>query len=256
MPLPLSAYIIARNEAERIGRTIAAIRDLADEVIVVDSGSTDGTQDAAQAAGARVISHAWEGYGRQKRFAEAQCRHDWLLNLDADEVVTPALHDEIQALFSAPQSLRPAAYALRIIDVIPGDARPRRFAYAHKYVRLYHKDAGRFSTSTVHDVVHVNPGFAVRRLRGAVHHFSITDIATQVAKYNQYTDALVDDMQSRNVSRPFWRLFTEFPASFLKAYVLRRHFMRGRYGFVTAMNYAFFRYLRLAKYYEQRRNRR
>ena len=94
-PLPLSVFIIARNEAARIVPTIRAIRDLTDDLVVVDSGSTDGTRDLAAELGARVIEHAWPGYGPQKRFAEEQCRHRWILNIDADEVVTPALSVEI-----------------------------------------------------------------------------------------------------------------------------------------------------------------
>src|SRR3712207_9123950 len=94
-PLPLSVFIIAHDEADRIGDTIRAVRDLTDDLLVVDSGSTDGTQAAAEALGARVIFNPWPGYGPQKRFAEDRCRHDWLLNLDADEPVPPAPKAEI-----------------------------------------------------------------------------------------------------------------------------------------------------------------
>ncbi|GMA76660.1 hypothetical protein GCM10025880_30770 [Methylorubrum aminovorans] len=88
-PLPISVFIIVKNEADRLGASLAAVRDLADDIVVVDSGSTDGTQALAASLGARVIHNDWPGYGRQKRFAEGQCRHDWVLNLDADEVVPP-----------------------------------------------------------------------------------------------------------------------------------------------------------------------
>ena len=87
---PLSVFIIALNEADRIGRTIAAVRSLSDDIVLVDSGSTDGTQALAESLGARVIHHDWPGYGQQKRFAEEQCRHAWLLNIDADEVMIAA----------------------------------------------------------------------------------------------------------------------------------------------------------------------
>ncbi|HEX7368724.1 MAG TPA: glycosyltransferase family 2 protein [Rhodanobacteraceae bacterium] len=252
MSLPLSIFIIAHNEAKRIGRTIEAIKNLSDDLIVVDSGSTDGTRAIAESLGAKVIHHTWEGYGRQKQFAEAQCRHDWRLNLDADEVVTPELNSEIQALFSQAESPRPCAYSIRIIDVIPGDTKPRPFAYAHEYVRLYHKEAGQYPISTVHDVVHVKPGFPVRRLEQCIHHFSVVNLSRQIEKYNNYTNALVEDLKDRNTNKSFIRLFTEFPLAFFKTYFLRRHLMRGRYGYLTAMNYAFFRYLRLAKHFEQR----
>src|SRR3712207_4928412 len=98
--LPLSVFIIARNEADRIGATIRAVRDLTDDLVVIDSGSTDGTQAVAEELGARVIFNAWPGYGPQKRFGEEQCRHDWILNLDADEELSPALREEIRSLFA------------------------------------------------------------------------------------------------------------------------------------------------------------
>jgi glycosyltransferase involved in cell wall biosynthesis len=87
--LPLSIYIIARNEADRIGATIRAVAGLSDDIVVVDPGSTDDTVAVATALGARVVVNAWPGYGLQKQFGEDQCRHDWLLNIDADEVVPP-----------------------------------------------------------------------------------------------------------------------------------------------------------------------
>ena len=110
--LPLSCFIIAKNEADRIVRTIRAVKDWAGEIVVIDSGSTDGTQALAEAEGARVIFNAWPGFGQQKRFGETQCRNEWLINLDADEVVSPKLAAEIQALFGRGEPAL-AVYALR-----------------------------------------------------------------------------------------------------------------------------------------------
>src|SRR5512145_868710 len=98
---PISCYIRTLNEERKIGEVVAAARAVVDEVVVVDSGSTDATVAIAQAAGARVIHQEWLGNGRQKRFAEEQCRNDYLLDIDADEVVSPALAEEIRALFVA-----------------------------------------------------------------------------------------------------------------------------------------------------------
>lgn len=121
--LPLSVFIIARNEADRLGATIRAVRDLTDDLIVVDSGSTDGTQALAESLGARVIHHDWPGYGPQKRFAEEQCRHAWLLNLDADEVVPDTLAGEIRALFAKGEPAHPA-WRIGIAEIFPGEAKP------------------------------------------------------------------------------------------------------------------------------------
>jgi glycosyltransferase involved in cell wall biosynthesis len=251
-PLPLSIFIIAQDEADRIGDAIRAVRDLTDDLVVVDSGSTDGTQAVAEALGARVIDHPWPGYGPQKRFAEDQCRHDWLLNLDADEVVPPELAANIRALFATGEPPLPA-YRIGIAEIFPGEERPHLWAYTLRPVRLYRKDKGRYSASLVHDRVELARGVKPGSLRGVVHHFSVRSLGDQLDKLNRYSDQQAHDLDLRGVSIPTWRLFFEFPANFLKAYIGRRHFVRGAYGFLSAMNYAISRHLRVAKHYERRR---
>ncbi|WP_082767073.1 glycosyltransferase family 2 protein [Bosea sp. PAMC 26642] len=251
---PLSIFIIARDEADRIGRTIAAVSSLSDDIVVVDSGSTDDTQAIAEGAGARVIFNPWPGYGQQKRFAEDQCRHDWLLNIDADEVVPPGLVAEIAALFAQGEP-GADAYKMRIAEIFPGEAAPHRFAYALPPVRLYRRDKGRYSPSPVHDRVELVPGACIGRLKGTVHHYSVRSLGEQIDKLNAYSDAQADDLDKRGLSLSVFRLVAEFPANFLKAYIGRRHALRGVYGFMTAMNYAFYRYLRVAKHWERRLSR-
>ena len=249
---PLSIFIIARDEADRIGGTIRAVRHLTDDLVVVDSGSTDGTQAIAEELGARVVFNPWPGYGPQKRFAEDQCRHDWLLNLDADEVVPPELKAEIRAVFAGPAPARDA-YRIGIAEIFPGEERPHPLAYTLTPVRLYRKSRGRYSPSLVHDRVELAPDVDPARLRGVIHHFSVRSLGDQIEKLNRYSDQQAEDLDLRGVTIPTWRVLFEFPAAFLKAYVGRRHALRGTYGFLTAMNYAISRHLRIAKHYERRR---
>ena len=252
-PVPdLSIFLITHNEADRIGRTLAAVRALSDDIVVVDSGSSDDTIALATALGARVIHHDWPGYGPQKRFAEDQCRHAWLLNIDADEVVPPELAEEIRAsLTSRPQEMD--GYAIKIAEVFPGEGKPHRLAYALSPVRLYRRDKGRYADSIVHDRVVFQEGARLGQLQGIIHHFSVRSIGDQMAKLNAYTTQQALDLAMRGKQVPTWRLFVEFPASFFKAYVMRRHAMRGVYGFMTSMNYAFFRWMRVAKDVERRK---
>lgn len=248
---PLSIFLITRNEADRLPRTLAAIAHLSDDILVVDSGSSDATVALAQAAGARVLHRDFDGYGPQKRFAESQCRHDWVLNIDADEVIPEELGNEISALFHDDASLLDA-YEVRIAEIFPGEAAPHRFAYALAPVRLYRRTKGTYALSSVHDRVELAPDARVGRLSGTIHHFSVRSIGDQIEKLNAYSSRQVDDLARRHKSVPTWRLFVEFPAAFLKAYIGRRHALRGSYGFITAMNYAFFRWLRVAKDVERR----
>jgi glycosyltransferase involved in cell wall biosynthesis len=252
LPLPLSIFIITKNEADRLPATLEAIKGLSDDVIVVDSGSTDTTQTITENWGARFLMHDWRGYGPQKRFAEEQCRHAWLLNLDADEVISPPLADEIRDLWAngAPPH---EGYRLAIREIFPGEKEPHRFAYTLYPVRLYRRDRGRYSASPVHDRVDMAAKARIGRLKGAVHHYSVRSLGDQIAKLNHYSDQQADDLDARGITIPTWRLFFEYFAAFLKAYFGRRHCLRGVYGFLTAMNYAFSRHLRLAKHYERRR---
>lgn len=251
-PLPLSVFIIAQDEADRIGDTIRALRDLSDDIVVVDSGSRDGTPDVAARLGARVVFNPWAGYGPQKRFAEDQCRHEWRLNLDADEIAPAALVAEIRALFASGPPPR-EAYRIGIAEVFPGEAAPHPWAYTLWPVRLYQGSSGRYSASPVHDRVELGPQARIGRLRAKIHHRSVRSLGAQIDKLNRYSDRQAADLDARGVSIPTWRLFAEFPAAFLKAYLGRRHFVRGTYGFLTAMNYAVSRHLRMAKHYERRR---
>lgn len=252
MRIPVSVFIITRNEAQRIGRTLAAVVDLSDDIIVVDSGSTDGTQAIAAAHGARVVFNPWSGYGPQKQIGESLCRHAWRLNLDADEVLTDTLRDELRDMFTdgAPVEL---AYAVQLLELMPGDRAPRIFAPRHVYVRLYHVSAGGFSASPAHDVVCLREGVRTKRLKGTIHHFTYRGIGSQIDKFNAYSDLLVHELRHQQRRIPTWRLFTEMPMAFFKAFILRRHCIRGVHGFITATGYAIFRFLRVAKHHELRR---
>ena len=252
-PLPLSIFIIARDEADRIGATIRAARGLSDDLIVVDSGSRDDTVALASSLGARVLHRDWEGYGPQKRFAEEQCRHDWMLNLDADEVMPPDLSGEIRALFARGGGPDKDGFRIGIAETFPGEVAPHRLAYTLHPVRLYRRSRGRYNPSPVHDRVDMAEGAEIGTLEGILHHFSVRSLGDQIEKLHRYSDQQADDLAARGIVIPTWRVLFEFQAAFWKAYIGRRHFVRGTYGFLTAMNYAIARHMRVAKHYERSR---
>jgi hypothetical protein len=167
--------------------------------------------------------------------------------------VPPNLAGEIRRVFDKGEP-PVAAYRLGIAEIFPGELKPHRWAYTLWPVRLYRRDRGRYSPSPVHDRVDLEPGTPTRRLRGVIHHFSVRSLGDQLDKLNRYSDQQADDLAARGVEIPTWRVFVELPTNFLKAYFGRRHFARGVYGFLTAMNYAISRHLRVAKHYERRVN--
>jgi glycosyltransferase involved in cell wall biosynthesis len=246
--LPLSCFIIAKNEADRIARTIGAVKEFVDEVIVVDSGSTDGTQKLAEAEGARVIFHEWKGFGPQKRFGETQCRNDWLLNVDADEVVSPQLAGEIKTLFANGEP-ECAVYALPINDVYPGQTKPRLWANDYLQPRLYDRRRVRFKDSPIHDSLEVT-GMKVGALKGDVHHFSARSFDDQLAKAIERGRYFADHARPKSKLLLRLRLLFEFPFAFLRYYVLRRHFTGGLAGFRAAMIGAVSRFARISRMLE------
>ena len=250
MKLPLSVFIITRNEADRVGATIASVKDIADEIIVIDSESTDGTVALAQSLGARAIVQPWLGYGLQKRFGEDQCRNRWILSLDADEALTPELAKEIAALFSHGEPPL-AAYTLQIRDLLPGEQRLLHSAHTNFCLRLYNKEKARFSDSPVHDSVIVAEGSTAMLAAPALHR-SFRSVAHAIDKLNSYSSVQAENLQKKGLRYPMLRLLTEFPVAFFKVYVIRSYWTRGRRGFVYAVVYAFGRFVRIAKYLEKK----
>ncbi|WP_210200521.1 glycosyltransferase family 2 protein [Cohaesibacter celericrescens] len=252
--LPVSVFIITLNEDDRIETAIRSVIQWVDEVIVVDSGSSDRTVELAKACGAKVSHNDWRGYGEQKRHAEDLCKHDWLLNIDADEEITTALRDEIVSLFKPfPDT---DICRVEILDIFPHEDKAKKWAYGYWQYRLYNRHKGRFSDSSVHDTVRPLPKARIDTLKAKVNHRSMRSLQVSVAKMNRISDMQVNDMlqRGRHISR--WRLLTEFPLAFLKGYVLRRQFIYGFWGMALAYNYAFSRFLRVAKMYETELNQK
>ncbi|MEO1001026.1 MAG: glycosyltransferase family 2 protein [Pseudomonadota bacterium] len=249
--LPLSVFLITRNEAARLPATLAAVKDWAGEIVVIDSGSTDATREIAEAAGARVLERDWPGYGAQKRRGEEAAAHDWLLNIDADEVVTEALAAEIAALF-ADGPPAPALYRVPIRNVYPGDSRPRPLVRDYNPVRLYHRDAGRYRDDPLHDRVVPVAGAEERQLRGALWHFPYLDFAALVEKQNRFSSFQAEAAKEKPRALLLLRLVVEGPWTFLRFWLGKGHILGGWKGFAFAGFAAFGRVLRIVKMLERR----
>lgn len=241
--LPISCFIIARNEADRISRSIRSVIEWVDDVLVVDGGSTDATIAVSQREGARVVSNEWPGFGQQKRFAEDHCRHKWTLNIDADEVVTPELRAQIEGLF-VNRTPPLVAYGMPIRLVYPGAEKPRSFARDHWCVRLYDRTVVRFRDSAIHDSV-VTDGYEVGSLGAPLHHFSIRSFNDMRRKLDNRMWISIQYTAASSPIQLMPRLLTEFPMHFFKYYIIRRHFTGGLAGVRYAGVQAWYRLLRI-----------
>ena len=243
--LPISVFIITKNEEERLPYAINSVRGWVDEVIIVDSGSSDRTVEVAHLLGAdKVMYNAWQGYGAQKIYAEKQCKNKWVLNIDADEEISQELRNEIIELF--PNIESHSAYKIIIKSWSRFLGKVPRYAQKNIFIRLYNKSKASFADSTVHDSVHVREGDYVRLKHFAIHR-CFKSYEHAIEKINSYTSMQADDLYKRGRNPSSIRIIMEPFFAFFKAYILNRYFLLGLEGFIEAIIYSFARVLRLAK---------
>lgn len=225
----LSATIITLNEAQNIARTIHSLAG-ADEVLVVDSGSTDSTVEIARQSGARVVHHPWEGFAAQKNFAAREARHDWILSLDADEELNGDAQDAVrQWKISEPQA---AGYRL---------ARRARYLgrwilhsgwYPDYKLRLYDRRRGEWRGSYVHESAVVSG--AVETLRGEILHYTCDSLEDHRKRIEFYTGLAAREMAERGERAGFPSRLVVPAWTFFQTYFLRLGILDGYPGFLIA----------------------
>ena len=241
--LPISCFVIAQDEADRITNTIESVIDFVDEVIVIDSGSTDGTQELAKQLGCKVFFNTWSGYGPQKRFGEDCARNEWLLNLDADEYLSDEIKSEILQTFDNNND-NYNFFSMKVTPIYPNWKRPRLFSASHQCVRLYNKRFGRFSSSPVHDSVQTNNS-KVFYFKNHIYHNSVRSFKHLIEKEKSYIQLQSKTLKNKNKIFLFFRIFVEFPLAFIKYYIIRRHFTGALTGLITAIILAYYRWKRV-----------
>jgi glycosyltransferase involved in cell wall biosynthesis len=245
----LSAVIITKNEADAIGACLESLA-FADELLVVDSGSTDDTVDIAARLGARVIHQDWLGYGPQKHFAVGAATHDWVLCVDADERVTPALRESIAAALAAPTH---HAYRFARCNRFLGRWLRHGEGYPDWSVRLFDRRTAQWSRDPVHEKV-IATG-SVGTLAGDLQHESAETLASYLEKNNRYTSLQAKAMRDAGRSTNVARLVLSPLARFVKFYFLRLGFLDGAAGFAHIAIGCFNTFLKNAKLMELQRSR-
>ncbi len=225
--IPLSCYIRTLNEEARIGSVVEKVVEIGGEVIVVDCGSTDRTKEIAEAAGAKVVERKWKGNGFQKRMGEEAASNDWMLDLDADELLSPELQKEIRGLFENGEP-EPGIYALRLVTVppVPKGTVWHRCNIDHRN-KLYHKSVVRMPAHAAWDQLKVPPGTRPKRLKGALLHYSFRDIAHQMAKANNGSSVRANETKLKRKGFLALRILFGFPFYFGKKYFKQQMFRAG-----------------------------
>ena len=246
---PLSVVLIAKDAASQIEACLASAA-FADEIVLVDSGSTDATRDIATRHGARVVHKEWLGFGRQKQFAVEQARNDWVLCLDADERISPELRASIERALSAPAA---PVYRMARCNRFLGRWLRHGEGYPDWSPRLFDRKSARWSDDTVHEKVlyAVTPG----TLAGDLLHESAEDLARYLEKQNRYTTLAAEQLYERGRSAGAFSLIASPLVRFFKFYVLRLGFLDGVAGLVHIGIGCMNSYLKYAKLIELRRSR-
>lgn len=257
--LPLTVCIVSKDAAGQIADCIDSVQ-FADEVVVVDSGSTDATKEIAAARGCRVVEQAWLGFGKQKQFAVSLAKHDWVLCLDVDERVTPELAQSIAQEFSSQQGPRAQLYAMPRRNRFLGRWLSHGEGYPDRSARLFDRRHAGWSEDPVHEtVIGAHHGVRTGVLSGDLLHESAEDLATYLQKQNRYSSLHAELLFSQGVRVGYAKLWLSPMARFVKFYVLRLGFLDGGPGFAhiaIGCFAAFAKYAKLIELENRRDSRR
>jgi glycosyltransferase involved in cell wall biosynthesis len=245
----LSAIVIARNEAAKIAECLDSLA-FCDERIVVDSGSDDDTVRIAQERGARVVHHEWPGFGPQKNFALSLATGDWVLSIDADERVTPALAEAVRR---ATESGAADGYEMPRRSSFCGREMRHSGWHPDYVLRLFRRGKARFSDDLVHERV-VCDGPVMRLAEPLIHH-PVDQLEDAIARIDRYSTAGAEMLVKSGRRTSFATGILRGLYSFFRAYVLRRGFLDGREGFLLAVANAEGTYYRYMKAWLKERGR-
>ncbi|HVI57071.1 MAG TPA: glycosyltransferase family 2 protein [Luteibacter sp.] len=242
---PLSVVVTTFNNADTIETCLASVR-FADDILVLDSGSTDTTRDIAVRLGARVHVQAFAGYSAQKQAAIDLATHRWVLLLDSDEALPATAADRVRSALDSPEV---AGFEMLRREWVFWRWQAERARLNH-YVRLFDRTRARMSGHEVHESVIVDG--PVRRLDAVIDHYGERDIEGRVDKANRYSSLQVSDRHTRKPRYLRARMVIYPTVAFLRYYLWRGHWRGGWAGFVAARVHAFYAFLKYAKLYELR----
>jgi glycosyltransferase involved in cell wall biosynthesis len=244
----ISALVITKNEAENIRDCLASLQWV-DEIVVVDAESADGTVAFARAFTDKIFVRPWAGFAAAKEFALAQCTGEWVLWIDADERVTPALRDEIIAALGR----NPAAVGFEM---------PRLANFLGKWIRhggwypgyvlrLFRREAGRFNEKQVHEGVQI--AGEIGRLKNHLLHYTDSNLQQYFEKLNRYTSLAAEELHRRGRRFHLWDLLLRPGWFFFRMYVLKVGFLDGVHGFILALLSAMHVLTKYAKLWEKQK---
>ena len=244
----ISVVIITLNEERNIERCLRSVQ-WADEIVVVDSGSTDGTLDICERLGCKIVRTPWLGFGRTKQLAVESASNEWVFSIDADEEATPELQQRLQSIASAPEALR--GYRVNRRSFYLGKL-IKHSGWTHDYpLRFFNRRYGRFNDKPVHEGVELSGKEG--RIEEELLHYTFPTLASHLAKIERYAALGAHEKAAKGKSAGVGRAVLRGVIEFLRIYFIKVGFLDGRHGLILAVNSAFAAYMKYLMLWEQTR---
>ena len=241
----LSAVIVCKNEAGIIGSTLESLRGLTDDIVVYDSGSTDGTQELVRKFGARLFEGSWEGFGKTKKKAAMLAKYDWVLALDSDESIDDTLKNNLLAW--KPQNER-TVYKIPFRNFLGSKYLRYGEWGGDSHIRLFNRRVVNWNEDEVHEQLSMDNGITVKKLKGHILHRTMKDMEDYSAKMDNYAMLNAEKYYRMGKRSSWFRIRLSPVFTFLNYYLLKLGFLDGHAGYVCAKmtaHYTFLKYARL-----------
>ncbi|MFK2823803.1 glycosyltransferase family 2 protein [Arcobacter sp. YIC-80] len=238
-----SVYIICKDEEKHIKRVLESVKDF-DEIIIVDSGSTDKTLEIVKDYTNNIFHQEWLGFSKQKQYAKDLCSNKWVLNLDADEELTTDLKKEIEDTIIQDQI---DGLDIKISSMYLGKFNNKKSKF-NRRIRFFKKEKGNYEDKLVHESIKIDG--KIKNASGFIYDYGIVDLSTHLLKINNYSSLRAKEKNNKKKKSSLLKLILVMPLSFIKSYILKRNFLNGRRGFISSINNSYYAFLKEAKLYE------
>ena len=242
----VSAKIICYNEEKKIRRALESVK-WCDEIVIVDNGSTDKTPEICREYTDKIYHNDWIGFVEQKQFALGKCSHEWVVSIDADEVVDETLKENIIKVLSNPDPNINGYYILRVIYFLKRWWK-RGTWYPEYRLRFFRKNKAKFGGENPHDKVILEGKSA--KLGGIIEHYTYDSFSHQINTMNKFSQIGAESLHRKGKRFSFFKFFVSPLNRFVKFYFVRKGFMEGTAGFILAVNSAFYVFSKYAKLWE------
>lgn len=246
----LSAVIITKNEEKNIASCLQSLQGIADEVIVVDSFSTDKTEEVCKSFDTRFFSRQWEGYARTKNWGNEQANSNWIISLDADEVLSEELRKSILTVKNSSPEQNNFFYSFHRLTNYCGKWIRHGSWYPDTKIRLFDRTKARWVGDFVHETLQIDDNIQPTLLHGDCLHYSFHSVAQHIDNINHYSTLAAQEQFSKGKKPSLGKLIFSPWLSFMKMYFFKAGFLDGKYGFIIAVISAMARFVRYSKLYQ------